>query len=112
MHKRAGAGRRPGSVSFWSGIREELSGGTDVTDGWNARPLPPPANGQPLPPAGGPPQPGSPWWSDALADPWRDPYAPTAVVLQPAASSGPPPEAVPDPDAPRRSYAPILLICL
>ncbi|WP_438871381.1 S1C family serine protease [Paractinoplanes lichenicola] len=84
-----------------------------MTDGWNARPLPPPAHGQPLPPAGGPPQPGSPWWSDALADPWRDPYAPTAVVVQnPGASAGPVPEAVPDPDAPRRSFTPILVICL
>ncbi|MGX6605183.1 S1C family serine protease [Micromonosporaceae bacterium Da 78-11] len=75
-----------------------------MTDGWNARPIPPP-------PATG--QPPSPWWTDALADPWRDPYAPTAVVV-PAAqvSSGPPPERVPDPDAPRRSLTPILLICL
>lgn len=84
-----------------------------MTDGWNARPLPPPANGQPLPPAGGGPQPGSPWWSDALADPWRDPYAPTAVVVQtPASAAAPSPEAVTDPDAPRRSYTPVLLICL
>ncbi|WP_250027935.1 trypsin-like peptidase domain-containing protein [Paractinoplanes maris] len=77
-----------------------------MTDGWNVRPTPPPANGQPVPP-------GSPWWSDALADPWRDPYAPTAVVVQSAQSTGgPPPEPVTDPDAPRRSYTPILLICL
>jgi putative serine protease PepD len=77
-----------------------------VTDGWNARPTPPPANGQPVPP-------GSPWWSDALADPWRDPYAPTAVVLQqPQSTGGPPPEPVVNPDAPRRSFTPILLICL
>ena len=77
-----------------------------MTDGWNARPTPPPANGQP-------PSSGSPWWSDALADPWRDPYAPAAVVTQTApVSSGPPPEPVTDPDAPRRSYTPILLICL
>jgi putative serine protease PepD len=75
-----------------------------VTDGWNARPIPPP-------PAPG--QPASPWWSDALADPWRDPYAPTAVVV-PAApvSTGPPPEPVTDPDAPRRPLTPILLVCL
>ena len=79
-----------------------MSGGTDVTDGWNARPAPPPGNG-----------PGSPWWSDALADPWRDPYAPTHVVV-PAIGpgTGPAPEAVTDPDAPRRSLAPVLLICL
>ncbi|MCY1144855.1 trypsin-like peptidase domain-containing protein [Actinoplanes sp. Pm04-4] len=77
-----------------------------MTDGWNARPTPPPANGQPVPP-------DSPWWSDALADPWRDPYAPTAVVLQqPQSTGGPPPEPVVNPDAPRRSFTPILLICL
>lgn len=77
-----------------------------MTDGWNARPAPPPPNGQPVPPE-------SPWWSDALADPWRDPYAPTAVVVQtPQAAGGPAPEPVVNPDAPRRSYTPILLICL
>jgi putative serine protease PepD len=26
----------------------------------------------------------SPWWSDALTDPWRDPAAPAAVVVTPA----------------------------
>jgi putative serine protease PepD len=74
-----------------------------VTDGWNAQPVTPPVvNGQ-----------SSPWWSDALADPWRDPYAPAQVVVPTAASSGgPSPERVVNPDAPRRSYAPILLICL
>ena len=77
-----------------------------MTDGWNARSAPPPTPGQPVPP-------GSPWWSDALADPWRDPWAPTAVVVQqPQSTGGPPPEPVADPDAPRRSYTPILLICL
>ena len=75
-----------------------------MTDGWDARPASPP------PRAG---QPASPWWSDALADPWRDPYAPAAVVVPTAAvSSGPPPESVADPDAPRRSLAPVVLICL
>src|SRR5690349_8580380 len=85
-----------------------MSGGIEVTDGWNARATPPPATPQPASPA-----PGSPWWSDALADPWRDPYTPTAVVV-PATqvSTGPPPEPVTDPDAPRRSLTPILLICL
>jgi putative serine protease PepD len=43
----------------------------------------------------------SPWWSDALADPWRDPYAPAAVVV-PGPSSGGEPEPVTDPDAPGR----------
>src|SRR3954449_11437818 len=80
------------------------SGGTDVTDGWNR-------GSGPTPPASG--QPSSPWWSDAMADPWRDPYAPTAVVVPTAAvSTGPQPEPVVDPDAPRRPIAPILLICL
>ncbi|HEX5200393.1 MAG TPA: trypsin-like peptidase domain-containing protein [Actinoplanes sp.] len=53
------------------------------------------------------------WWSDALADPWRDPYAPAQVVLPPPpAGGGPAPEPVTDPDAPRRSLTPVLLICL
>ncbi|MFJ8582692.1 S1C family serine protease [Micromonospora sp. NPDC093277] len=45
----------------------------------------------------------SPWWSDALADPWRDPYAPAAVVV-PAAPVDPAsePEPVSDPDVPSR----------
>ncbi|GIM96003.1 S1C family serine protease [Paractinoplanes toevensis] len=73
-----------------------------MTDGWNARSAPPPAAGQP-----------SPWWSDALADPWRDPYAPAHVVVPTAReSTGPAPEPVTDPDAPRRSLTPVLLICL
>ncbi|UQU65487.1 trypsin-like peptidase domain-containing protein [Couchioplanes caeruleus] len=77
-----------------------------MTDGWNwRRPQPPPA----APPAAG----GSPWWSDALADPWRDPYAPSAVVVPSApVSTGPAPEPVADPDAPRRSLTPVLMICL
>ncbi|MFG2053800.1 S1C family serine protease [Micromonospora sp. NPDC048930] len=82
-------------------------GGTDVTDGWDWRQpggSPAPA-GRPAP--GGPPQGAgggsSPWWSDALADPWRDPYAPAAVVVPAApATGGGEPEAVSDPDAPGR----------
>src|SRR5690349_11395147 len=79
----------------------------DVTDGWNWRqPQPPPST---APGASA----GSPWWSDALSDPWRDPYAPSAVVVPTApVSTGPQPEPVVDPDAPRRSIAPVLLICL
>ena len=79
-----------------------------MTDGWNWR--------QPAPPsaAGNDPVPtGSPWWTDALADPWRDPRAPAAIVLPTAPeSTGPRPEPVVDPDAPRRSLTPILIICL
>jgi putative serine protease PepD len=77
-----------------------------VTDGRNWR--------QPTRPAtpGHPPEP-SPWWSDALADPWRDPHAPAAVVIPAAPAVGPAPEVVPDPDAPaRRRLGPILAICL
>ncbi|SBT51484.1 putative serine protease PepD [Micromonospora auratinigra] len=78
-----------------------------MTDGWDwRRPggTPAPA-AQPAP--GGPPQGAgggsSPWWSDALADPWRDPYAPAAVVVPAAPTDGVgEPEPVVDPDAPRR----------
>jgi putative serine protease PepD len=75
-----------------------------VTDGWNVRqPQPPTPSGSPA----------SPWWSDALADPWRDPYAPSAVVVPAGpASTGPAPEPVADPGAPRRSLGPVLVICL
>jgi len=80
-----------------------------VTDGWNWRQPQPPGAAAP-PPS---PSAGSPWWSDALADPWRDPYAPSAVVVPTApVSTGPAPEPVVDPDAPRRSLAAIMVICL
>ncbi|HET8659230.1 MAG TPA: trypsin-like peptidase domain-containing protein [Micromonosporaceae bacterium] len=58
----------------------------------------------------GPPQ--SPWWADALADPWRDPSAPAAVVVPAAAYQGPvgPPEPeVPD-LVPRRGLGMVLLV--
>ncbi|MFI7523884.1 S1C family serine protease [Micromonospora globbae] len=76
-------------------------GGTDVTDGWDWRrpgdaPAAPPATGAPG--NRGP----SPWWSDALADPWRDPAAPAAVVVPAPGSGGTDPEPVSDPDAPGR----------
>ncbi|MFF5295701.1 S1C family serine protease [Paractinoplanes globisporus] len=85
-----------------------------MTDGWNARSAPPPASGSRTPAYGANgANGGSPWWSDALADPWRDPYAPSQVVVPAAGeSTGPAPEPVVDPDAPRRSLAPVLLICL
>jgi putative serine protease PepD len=77
-----------------------------VTDGWNGHRPPPPAPGGPAA--------GSPWWSDALADPWRDPYAPSAVVVPTApVSTGPEPERIADPDAPRRgAMGTILVVCL
>ncbi|MGC4804588.1 S1C family serine protease [Micromonospora sp. DT233] len=85
-----------------------------MTDGWDWRrpggaPTPagpPTSGGTPAGAAaasdaarGGPP--ASPWWSDALADPWRDPRAPSAVVV-PGPVPGPDvePEQVTDPDAP------------
>ncbi|MCO1595307.1 trypsin-like peptidase domain-containing protein [Micromonospora sp. RHAY321] len=51
-----------------------------------------------------PPSPAaaSPWWSDALADPWRDPAAPAAVVVPGVVVTGTEPEPVTDPDAPGR----------
>src|ERR1700754_1964240 len=85
-----------------------MSGGADVTDGWNARPTPPPSPGPANLPAD-----QQAWWSDALADPWRDPSTPTAVVMQvPEPGDAPRPEPVVDPNAPRRSLTPVLLICL
>ncbi|GIE97796.1 S1C family serine protease [Paractinoplanes rishiriensis] len=95
-----------------------------MTDGWNARFTPPPATGRSMPPAPAPPhgqtqhgqtQHGQAqnWWSDALADPWRDPWAPAQVVVPATGEgTGPPPEPVTDPDAPRRSLVPVLAICL
>ncbi|MFF5174224.1 trypsin-like peptidase domain-containing protein [Micromonospora sp. NPDC000089] len=82
-------------------------GGTDVTDGWDWR-RPDGSAGSAGPPTGGPPTAGapggasSPWWSDALADPWRDPYAPAAVVVPTAPAPGTAPEPVTDPDAATR----------
>jgi putative serine protease PepD len=55
----------------------------------------------------------SPWWSDALADPWRDPLAPAAVVIRPN-DPGPPLEPF-EPersDAPRAGMRLVLLVSL
>ncbi|MEV0155256.1 trypsin-like peptidase domain-containing protein [Micromonospora sp. NPDC050686] len=82
-----------------------------MTDGWDWRrpggtraPAGQPGPG--TPPAGTPASTGagggttSPWWSDALADPWRDPYAPAAVVVPaPGPDGAAEPEPVTDPDA-------------
>ena len=97
-----------------------------MTDGWNwrqpdgtARPAQPPS--APAPTVGAPAVPGggvdparSPWWSDALRDPWRDPWTPAAVVVQaPPSTSAAPPEPVTDPDAARRKgLTPIFLVSL
>ncbi|MEU8296458.1 trypsin-like peptidase domain-containing protein [Micromonospora sp. NPDC048909] len=88
-------------------------GGTDVTDGWDWRrpgDAPAPAAGPPgtgAPPGSAAPRSAgegtaSPWWSDALVDPWRDPAAPAAVVVPAVTDSATAPEAVSDPDAPGR----------
>ncbi|WP_198141754.1 S1C family serine protease [Micromonospora sp. ATCC 39149] len=90
-------------------------GGTDVTDGWDWRqpggaPTPAAPPGAGAPPAGPSTasdgahrgSPTSPWWSDALADPWRDPYAPAAVVVPGPVDGAAEPEPVVDPDAPGR----------
>ena len=54
---------------------------------------------------------GSAWWSDALADPWRDPAAPAAVVVPPAAVDAPPLEPAADTaDPARRGLGLILLV--
>ncbi|WP_372433037.1 S1C family serine protease [Micromonospora vinacea] len=62
-----------------------------------------PTAGWPTPAAGGSnPADASPWWSDALSDPWRDPAAPTAVMVPGVVAPGTEPEPVTDPDAPGR----------
>ncbi|MGI5247061.1 S1C family serine protease [Dactylosporangium sp. CA-139066] len=64
--------------------------GAPASGGWEARPTWPAPN---TPQAAGPqPAPNS-WWSDALADPWRDPDAPVVVVKNP-------PDEVPDLEKP------------
>ncbi|MFF3853913.1 S1C family serine protease [Micromonospora sp. NPDC002575] len=86
-----------------------------MTDGWDWRqpggaPTPAAPPGAGAPPAGPPTatdgvhrgSPASPWWSDALADPWRDPYAPAAVVVPGPVDAAAEPEPVVDPDAPGR----------
>ncbi|WP_432985241.1 S1C family serine protease [Dactylosporangium sp. CA-233914] len=55
--------------------------GAPASSGWGARP----AWTAPNSPQAAAPQPAaSSWWSDALADPWRDPDAPVVVVKPPA----------------------------
>jgi putative serine protease PepD len=55
----------------------------------------------------------SPWWADALGDPWRDPHTPAAIVLppEPPGAAAPAPEPVTDPDAVRGPrLAPVFLV--
>jgi putative serine protease PepD len=54
----------------------------------------------------------SPWWSDALADPWRDPAAPAAVVVTSSTSNAPPlePAATPMGEGMRRGLGLVVLV--
>ena len=92
-----------------------------MTDGWNWRQpdgtptaaQPPPSTGPPArnpmgsagqgTPMGSADLTPSPWWSDALRDPWRNPQTPTALVVQaPRTEDRAEPEPLVDPDASRR----------
>jgi len=78
-----------------------------VTDGWNwRRPPESPAQGDPRQPAH--------WWSGGESDPWRDPYAPSSVLLPspPPPAGVPPLDMPPNPDTPRRGFGMIMTICL
>ncbi|MGC4745589.1 S1C family serine protease [Micromonospora sp. DT201] len=92
----------------------EAPPGPPSTPGAGNTPVVPPVGPSPSWPAvtaGGPGAAGaSPWWSDALADPWRDPAAPTAVVVPGVVAVGTEPEPVTDPDAPGRSTLRHLLL--
>ncbi|MDG4833538.1 trypsin-like peptidase domain-containing protein [Solwaraspora sp. WMMD1047] len=93
-----------------------------MTDGWNWRQpdgtptaaSPPSVGPAARTPIGSDDRTPSPWWSDALRDPWRDPRTPMAVVVQappPADRVGP--EPVVDPDSvPSRGLTPLLLVSL
>jgi putative serine protease PepD len=75
-----------------------------VTDG--GIPPQPGAHGTTAPP-------GSAWWSDAMSDPWRNPYTQAAVVLPAEPATDGDPEPVADPDAPRdRVWRPVVLLSL
>ena len=47
----------------------------------------------------------SPWWSDALADPWRDPDAPAVVLRTNPPGAAQPPTEPPETAPPRRPMA-------
>jgi putative serine protease PepD len=101
---------------------------------WPAQPSPPGPSGPPRPPgppsrlsqpnyAGqrgqggreglrGPQPPAGSWWSDALADPWRDPGAPMVVVKTPP-SAAPPLERPVVQGAPAKiGMAPALIVAI
>jgi putative serine protease PepD len=56
----------------------------------------------------------SPWWSDALRDPWRDPDAPSAVVIRPAQApvTVPATEPVPAAGGGRRGLGVVFLVAV
>lgn len=123
----AGLAGRGGSgsstVQPTAGVRGTDWEAPNVTHGWNWRQpdgtgtpaYPPPSAGPPAPPSSGTGPSASPWWSDALSDPWRDPQAPATIVLHtpPNDGGGPVPEPVVDPDAaPRRGLTPVFLVAL
>jgi putative serine protease PepD len=89
----------------------------NVTDGWHWHQPDGTATPATSSPSARPPvtpqDAGSPWWSDALGDPWRDPRAPAAVLLPTPPGTGAAPEAVTDPDAaPRRGMGSVLFIAV
>lgn len=69
---------------------------TPSAPAYPASPGSPAYPGSPAPTSPG--SPDSPWWSDAANDPWRDPFAPAAVVIRPPAAPSDPP-ATPPPSA-------------
>ncbi len=55
----------------------------------------------------------SPWWSNALADPWRDPAAPAAVVVRAPAAEAPPTQPTPGvPGGRRTGLATVLVVSI
>jgi putative serine protease PepD len=52
------------------------------------------------------------WWSDALADPWRDPAAPAAVVVRSPAAEPPPVAEPAQPGARRGGLATVLVVSI
>ncbi|HEX5595679.1 MAG TPA: trypsin-like peptidase domain-containing protein [Micromonosporaceae bacterium] len=85
-----------------------------MSDGWNGRQAHrAAAPAHPATPAGGTGADGTPWWSDALRDPWRNPHSPAMVVVPAAPEASALPEPVPNPDAPRvHGLLPVLLVSL
>jgi putative serine protease PepD len=100
-------------VSDWGTWRHqtaaEASGSWVHPEPGPAVPTAPPGSTGPAGAANGA---GSPWWSDALADPWRDPSAPAAVVVTSPTSGAPPLEPPPAPagEAVRRGLGLVVLV--